>query len=128
VPQAEVGGYLAQAHAFVLNSSYEGLPHVVLEAFAAGTPVIATDAGGTSEVVQHNSTGLLVPPGDNQALKSAIERLWQEPELAKRLAQAANAHLQERFDFGRMIARTEETLCGVATGSRLLGAKAEAVS
>ena len=127
VPQGAVGSYLAQADAFVLNSTYEGLPHVVLEAFAAGTPVIATDAGGTSEVVQHNSTGLLIPIGDSQALKSAIERLWQKPELGIELAEAATARLQEHFDFGQMIASTEETLSAAAR-KRMVRGKAEAIS
>jgi glycosyltransferase involved in cell wall biosynthesis len=96
----------------VLNSSYEGLPHVVLEAFAAGTPVIATAAGGTSEVVQHESTGLLVPVADNAALKHAIERLWNEPELGARLAKQAVEQARAHFDFERMVAATEATLCG----------------
>ena len=59
----------------VLNSTYEGLPHVVLEAIAAGIPVIATDAGGTGEVVEHQVTGLLVRVGDSAGLRAAIEEL-----------------------------------------------------
>ena len=110
VPHREVAGYLQQADAFVLNSTYEGLPHVVLEAMAAGTPVIATDAGGTGEVVEHNVTGLLVPVGDAVALKSAIERLWSEPSLGRQLAGEGAARLAARFDFNTMVDATEAVL------------------
>ena len=110
VPQNAVAGYLAQSDAFVLNSTYEGLPHVVLEAIAAGTPVIATDAGGTGEVVEHNVTGLLVPVGDGVALKTAVQRLWNEPALGRRLAAEAASRSRAHFDFTTMIADTEATL------------------
>ena len=110
VPHREVAGYLQQADAFVLNSTYEGLPHVVLEAMAAGTPVIATDAGGTGEVVEHNVTGLLVPVGDAAALKSAIGRLWSEPSLGRQLAVEAAARLAAHFDFTTMVDATEAVL------------------
>jgi glycosyltransferase involved in cell wall biosynthesis len=118
VPHDAVTAYLRQADAFVLNSSYEGLPHVVLEAFAARTPVIATGAGGTGEIVQHNITGLLIPVGDRAALKSAIEQLWCEPELGRRLADEAAERLREHFDFDAMVASTEETLRAVVSGNR----------
>jgi glycosyltransferase involved in cell wall biosynthesis len=118
VPQDAVTAYLTQADAFVLNSSHEGLPHVVLEAFAARTPVIATAAGGTGEIVQHNITGLLVPVGDSAALKSAIERLWREPELGRRLANEAAERSRQHFDFDAMVTSTEETLRAVVSGNR----------
>jgi glycosyltransferase involved in cell wall biosynthesis len=118
VSQDAVTTYLTQADAFVLNSSYEGLPHVVLEAFAARIPVIATAAGGTDEIVQHNITGLLVPVGDSAALKSAIKQLWREPELGRRLAHEAAALSREHFDFGAMVASTDEALRAFAFGNR----------
>jgi glycosyltransferase involved in cell wall biosynthesis len=110
VPHSSIDGYLRQADAFVLNSTYEGLPHVVLEAMAARVPVVATDAGGTSEVVEHNVTGLLVPVGDAAALQSAVEQLWSDPALCQRLVDAAAARAQTHFDFERMVAATEQTL------------------
>lgn len=114
VPHSAVRHLYAQADAFVLNSSYEGLPHVVLEAMAASTPVIATDAGGTHEVVEHESTGLLIPVGSDKSLKRAIERLWTEPGLGRRLAEAATARLTKRFDFGTMVDSTESALRAIA--------------
>ncbi len=110
VPHREVRNYLEQADAFVLNSTYEGLPHSVLEAMVAGVPVIATDAGGTGEVVEHNVTGLLIPIGDAEALTAAIERLRREPALGPQLAAEAARQLATRFDPAAMIADTESVL------------------
>src|SRR5205085_7777611 len=62
---------IRQLDLFVLPSYTEGLPNVVLEAFAAGVPVVATSVGGTPEIVQHERSGLLVPPGDASALAEA---------------------------------------------------------
>lgn len=64
---------------------YENTPFVVLEAFAAGIPVLASDLGGLSEVVQHGSNGLLFRAGGASALRAAIERLVDEPDLYARL-------------------------------------------
>ena len=114
VPHREVAGYLRQADAFVLNSTYEGLPHVVLEAMAAGTPVIATDAGGTGEVVGHDATGLLIPVGDAAALQAAVERLWREPALGRQLTAEASRRANAHFDFDAMVAATEAILAAEA--------------
>lgn len=77
------------ADAVVLSSSWENLPHTVLEALVVGTPVIATAVGGVPEVVSDGENGLLVPPGDPQALAAAIRRLLDDGELRSRLAAAA---------------------------------------
>ncbi len=114
VPNRQVAGYMQQADAFVLNSTYEGLPHVVLEAMAAGIPVIATDAGGTGEVVEHGATGLLIPVGDAAALKSAVQRLWSEPALGRQLSVEAGRRLQAHFDFDAMVNGTEAVLAAEA--------------
>jgi glycosyltransferase involved in cell wall biosynthesis len=110
VPPAEVHAFLTQADAFVLNSTYEGLPHVVLEAMAACVPVIATDVGGTSEVVTHDRTGLLIPPKDDAALRAAVERLWSDPALGARLTGAAAVDLADRFIFDAMLQATDDAL------------------
>jgi glycosyltransferase involved in cell wall biosynthesis len=97
-------GYRADASALLrafdvlaLPSTIEGLPLVVLEAMAAGVPVVATPVGGVGELVRDGETGLLVPPEDPEALAAALRRLLDEPETAQRLAEAARAQVAERF-------------------------------
>lgn len=92
-PPAEVFHYLRAADCFVLNSGYEGLSHVLLEAFAAGTPVVTTTAGGNPEVIQDGHQGLLVPPGDPAALTQAILRIRRQPAEARGLVAAARRRL-----------------------------------
>lgn len=103
VSQDEVRRRLRAADAFVLNSSYEGLPHIVLEAMSEGAPVIATAVGGTPEAVEDAVTGLLIPPDQPTALVAAVTRLRTEPTLAARLTDAALARLAERFDREAML-------------------------
>lgn len=111
VPQEQVRSWIGVGDVFALNSTYEGLPHVVLEAMMAGAPVVATAAGGTIEVVEDNVTGLLVTPGDETGLREALERLLRDSELGRALIAGANAQLAERFDHGNMFLATEKLLC-----------------
>ena len=73
------------ADASLLSSSWENFPHTVVEALAAGTPVISTRTGGVAEVVHDGENGLLVEPGDVAALAVAIDRFCTDGELAARL-------------------------------------------
>lgn len=114
LPQAEVHRMLRSANVFALNSTYEGLPHVVLEAMAAGIPVVATRVGGTPEVVEHERTGLLVPAHDEAALREAIRRLLADPALAARLVAEAARRLGTQFCTGTMIEETEAELMSAA--------------
>jgi glycosyltransferase involved in cell wall biosynthesis len=77
------------ADATLLSSSWENLPHTVLEALAVGSPVIATAVGGVPEVVHDGENGLLVAPNDPDALSAAIARLLEDDDLRHRLADAA---------------------------------------
>ncbi|MCL6103112.1 MAG: glycosyltransferase family 4 protein [Bacteroidetes bacterium] len=105
-----IGACLRQADLFVLNSSYEGLPHVVLEAMDAGVPVVATDAGGTKEVVENGKTGLLVPVGDDLTLENAVRNILGNREMAERITQNAFKLLEDRFAYSRMIELTERLI------------------
>ena len=99
----DVPGLLGAADLFVLPSLSEGLPLTVLEAMAAGTPVVATDVGGTSEALVHGETGLLVPPADAAALAGAIRTLLADRGRAERLATAARARVREHFSAEAMV-------------------------
>lgn len=81
--------YVAGATASLLPSSWENLPHSVVEALSVGTPVVATAVGGVTEVVDDGGNGLLVPPNDPVALARAMSRLLADDALRERLAAAA---------------------------------------
>lgn len=84
--EADTGRVFAGLDALVVPSTwYENTPFVVLEAFAAGVPVVAADLGGLAEVVQHERNGLLFRAGDAGSLRAAIERLAGDPSLFARL-------------------------------------------
>jgi L-malate glycosyltransferase len=75
---------MQRSASLVLPSSYEGMPHVVLEAFAARLPVVASDAGGIPELVEHDVSGLIYPCGDLQALESVL-KVVTVPGVARRV-------------------------------------------
>jgi len=92
---------------FVQPSLHEGLPNTVLEAMAAGLPVVATAVGGTPEAVLDGVTGLLVHPGDPEALARAISRLLDDPATCQAMGQAGRERVAQNFTVERMIAQTE---------------------
>ena len=81
--------------AVLLTSAWENLPHTLLEALAAGTPVIATSVGGIPEVVRDGENGLLVPAGDVDAIARAIARIVDDEGLRSSLAEAARPSVEE---------------------------------
>jgi glycosyltransferase involved in cell wall biosynthesis len=103
----DVPDLLASFDVFAFPSLYEGLGLAVVEAQAAGVPVVATPVGGIRETVVDGETGLLVPARDPEALAAAIRRLLDDRPLARRLADEARRRVLERFSEQRMI---EETL------------------
>jgi glycosyltransferase involved in cell wall biosynthesis len=88
-PRDEVVRLLAGARAALLPSDWENLPHAAVEALAVGTPVVATAVGGVPEVVRDDVNGLLVAPGDADALAAAMRRILDDDALRDRLAAAA---------------------------------------
>ncbi len=110
--RADALGWVKSADVFVLNSTYEGFAHTLLEAMMLGTPVIATDAGGNAELVEDGVTGLLVPPGDDEKLYAALKRVASDPAAARERAQTALIR-SERFSIEAMLARTVNTLYAV---------------
>lgn len=83
----------------------EGLPTAILEAQAAGLPVIASDIGGVSESVHG---GLLVPPGDATALANALELWWKEPAKRRAIGAEAQAHMKQHFSIESMVRRVAD--------------------
>lgn len=102
-------GLMKACDLFVLNSTYEGFPHVVLEAMGAGLPVIATAVGGTPELVRDGENGVLLPPDSIGALVTAITALLSSDQERNRLAAGAQ-HVWQRFGANEMIIRTEAVL------------------
>jgi len=85
----------------------EGLSNSLLESMAAGLPVVATRVGGTPEIVEDGKTGLLVSPGDPEALAAAISRLLQDRLTAKRLGQSARHQVFSRYSLEQAVSSTE---------------------
>jgi glycosyltransferase involved in cell wall biosynthesis len=107
VPAEEVPALLNRARALVLPSlSYEGCPRSVLEAYAAGVPVVANDVGALPEHVVHEVTGLTVPPRDPRALAAAVGRLSSDEE-SERLGEGAQRAWAERFSPQRSLESLE---------------------
>jgi glycosyltransferase involved in cell wall biosynthesis len=107
----DIPSLLAGASLFVLPSLNEGISLTLLEAMAVGLPVVATRVGGTPEAVEDGVTGLLVPPGDSDALASAIRRLRADPALARRLGAAGRQRVERHFDVVRMVRAYEALYC-----------------
>ncbi|MBV8395968.1 MAG: glycosyltransferase [Actinobacteria bacterium] len=93
----DVPALLAGCDIFCLPSSAEGLPLVVLEAMAAGKPVVATAVGGVPELVVQGETGLMVVPGDADALRAALAELLADPERARRMGDTGRERVRVSF-------------------------------
>jgi len=109
LPRTEVLAQIKAADVFVLNSLYEGLSHVLIEAMTLGTPVIATNAGGNPTLVADGETGLLIPPGDDTALEQALIAVAQDPTRARERALAGQKRMDD-FSVPRMLSSTAELL------------------
>ena len=112
----DVPALLGAVDVMALTSLYEGFPNVVVEAMAAGAVVVATDDGGTRELVTPEETGLLVPAREPAAVATAVSRVFADAALARRLATAARRRVENELTVGAMASRT------IATYQRLLGA------
>ena len=100
--QAEPERFLKAMDVFALASRAEGLPLAILEAWAAGLPVVATRVGGIPLVVEHGRTGLLAESGDEEALADHLRRLLSDPGLRRRLGESGRERAEADFDTRRM--------------------------
>lgn len=110
VPRPQVAEQIRRARVFVLNSTYEGLPHIVLEAKLAGRPVVATAVGGTPETIHDGIDGYLVPAENDIRLGSALQRLLEDPILRAVIVEAGLRDANARFSFMSMYQRTSAVL------------------
>jgi glycosyltransferase involved in cell wall biosynthesis len=97
--QTNVPAVLAAAD-LIQSSDIEGLPNAVIEGMAAGLPIVATDAGGTRELIDAGVTGLIVPVGDQEAVVAGAVRLLTDAPLARRYGKAASEQVGRRFSVG----------------------------
>jgi glycosyltransferase involved in cell wall biosynthesis len=102
-------GLMAACDVFVLNSTYEGFPHVVLEAMCAGLPVIASAVGGTPELIRHGENGILFAPNTRGALAKSLSRLESSSSERQRLAEGARQTVRQFQPFV-MFEKTEGVL------------------
>jgi glycosyltransferase involved in cell wall biosynthesis len=107
---ADVAPSLQQMDLYVQASVAEGMPNSVLEAMAAGLPVVATSVGGTPEVVVDGETGLLVPPRDPVALADAMQQLLEDRTMTDAFGQAGRARVEAHFGESLMLRRVESLL------------------
>lgn len=114
--RAEVLMLLRTTDVLVLNSAYEGHPHVVLEAMALGVPVIARAAGGTPEVIRHRETGLLLRSGDPAEIADVLSLLLRDPELRVQLGQSGQGWVQS-LTLDDIAERTYRVLVEAVAGS-----------
>lgn len=108
---------LSEADIFVLPSFNEGLPMSLLEAMAAGVPVVTTRVGGIPDLVTDGHNGLLVEPGDVQALAQALVRLGQDPQARRAMAERAFAHVADHYSEAVNVPRLEQLYARALQGT-----------
>ncbi len=109
LPRVEALGWMKTADVFVLNSRYEGFPHALIEAMTLGTPVIATDTRAHRTILDHGKTGILIPPGDDDALERALLEIRSDPGAADGRAVAAQKRMDD-FSLSHMLNATASLL------------------
>jgi glycosyltransferase involved in cell wall biosynthesis len=116
--QEDVRPFLHEARLLVLSSHSEGMPGVILEAMACGLPAVATDVGHVSQIVLSGDTGLIVPPGDADALGDALLALLTDPQRARAMGRAARVRAEQAFSLDRMVERYETLYRSLLTEGR----------
>jgi glycosyltransferase involved in cell wall biosynthesis len=114
----DVASLLPGVDLFVQPSLWEGFGLTIIEAMAAAAPVVATNVGGIPEVLRDGIDGLLVPPGDEEALAGAILRLVRDPDLARRLGGAGRARAEAEFGIGTLLDGTIDMYRELLAASR----------
>lgn len=119
--QTEVSEALRDTDALVLPSFAEGVPVVLMEAMAAGRPVVTTPIAGVPELVEDGVSGRLVPPGDVETLSGALREVLSDAELRARMGAAGREKVCAEFDMSREAAWLSQLLEGYASNTSVLG-------
>lgn len=98
--------YLKAFDVFVLPSVKEGFPYTILEAMAAGLPIVATDVGAVPEILENQKNGLIVPPANAEILAKAIKNLIDNPQKTQELGKNA-AEAVKKFNLNQMVEKTK---------------------
>jgi len=107
--RSDVAEVMSSADGYVMSSAWEGMPMVLLEAAAAGLPIVATRVGGNHEVVREGESGFLVEPRDHEALAQAMLRLMEVPVPDRRaMGERGHAHIRSQYGLSRVAERWEE--------------------
>jgi glycosyltransferase involved in cell wall biosynthesis len=114
--RTDVLGCIKGFDLFVMSSVTEGLGTSLLDAMAAGRPIVATTAGGIPEIVEDGLNGLLVPPRDHHALADAIVRALKNPAMRQQMGDAGLARVKERFTVERMVEQTADVYKRLVAG------------
>jgi len=110
--RADVPQLLRESDVFAFPSFMEASPNALIEAMAAGLPIVATRVGGIPEVIDHERNGLLVAPRDERALAAALLRVIERPGLATQIGDAARRDVESRFSFDRMVGEFQDLFLG----------------
>ena len=121
VDQETLVAIYRSADVFVIPSLYEPFGIVALEAMASGVPVVSSDVGGLSEIVENAVTGLKVPPGDPQLLASAIRQVLGVPSLCEFLKINGYEYALKRYDWDLVAEKTLQTYMRSITQKRISG-------
>ncbi len=111
--RSDVDRLFPHMDALAMSSYTEGLPCVLLEAMAAGVPVVATSVGGIPEVIEEGASGFLVPPGDPRALADRLRRLLADPDLCRSLANRGRNRVRDGFTFAAQAERYASLLTSI---------------
>ena len=115
--QQDVPALMAALDLLVHPAREEGIPNVIMEAMAAGKPVVSTAVGGVAELVRDGVDGRLVPPDDPAALARAVLELANDPERRRRMGEHGRERVLRTCSLERMIDQYEELLREVASTS-----------
>src|SRR5262245_24876763 len=116
--RTDLPGVLRAADVFVLSSAHEGMSNVLMEAMALGVACVTTPVGGVEELVVHGESGLVVAASAAAPIAAALERLLDDPTLARRLGAAARERMARAFSIEANVRRFEALYARLATGER----------